>query len=299
MDLRQLATFCAVVDRGSFSGAADELGISQPAVSSQIRALEEWSGHRLFDRAGRKVAMTDAGRVLETHARRMLDLQQELARALADAGEAIAGRLELGSSTGPGEILLPRILAKFRDAHPDVAVSLVVHDTQTICERVLNDDLELGIVGAARAQRGLVFTAFLRDELVLIAPPGHALAAKRSITLTELAATPLIQQQRGGGVRAVVDDAFRAIGLRANDVNIAMELGLQQSVKAAVLDGIGVTIISSLAVTEEVADGRLVAIPIAEPGLVRDFSLVRSAGRSASRLSTAFVAFALAELANR
>lgn len=292
MDLRQLATFCAVVDRGSFSGAADDLGISQPAVSSQIRLLEEWSGQRLFDRTGRKVALTDAGRIMESHARRMLDLQRELTRALADAGEAIAGRLELGSSTGPGEILLPRILAAFRDAHPDVTVSLVVHDTQTICDRVLGDELELGIVGAARPQRGLEFTPFLRDELVLITPPGHALATKRAITLQELAATPLIQQQRGGGVRAVVDDAFRAAGFRESDRSTAMELGLQQSVKAAVLDGLGVTIISSLAVIDEVAEGRVVAIPIAEPGLVRDFSLVRSTGRTPSRLSTAFIAFA-------
>ena len=298
MDLRHLVTFCAVVDRGSFSSAAEDLGISQPAVSAQIRSLEERLGQRLLDRSGRRVTLTEAGQVLESNARRMIALEAELEREMGEVGEQIVGRLQLGSSTGPGEVLLPRLLGKFRQAHPDVTVSLVVHDTQTICDRVLDGELELGIVGAARAQRGLEYAPFLRDELVVIAPPDHPLASRTSIGLDELARLPLLMQQRGSGVRAVLEEALRAAGVRLQDLDIAMELGLQQSVKAAVLDGLGLTVISRLTVDPEVADGRLVALDIDGHELARDFSVVRAAGRTPTRLTTAFLEFSRTQLAD-
>jgi DNA-binding transcriptional LysR family regulator len=296
VDLRHLVTFCAVVDRGSFSAAADELGISQPAVSVQIRSLEERLGQRLLDRNGRSVALTEAGRVLEAHARRMIALETELEREMGEVGERIAGRLQLGSSTGPGEVLLPRLLGRFRATHPDVTVSLVVHDTQTICDRVLDGEMELGIVGAARPQRGLEYVPFLRDELVVIVPPDHSLAARATIGLDELSRLPLLMQQRGSGVRAVLEEAFRTAGIRLQDLQVAMELGLQQSVKSAVLDGLGLTVMSRLTVAPELTDGRLVALAIDGHELARDFSVVRAAGRTPTRLTTAFLDFATAEL---
>lgn len=297
MDLRHLVTFCAVVDRGSFSAAADELGISQPAVSAQIRSLEERLGQRLLDRNGRSVTLTEAGQVLEAHARRMIALEGELEREMGEVGDRIAGRLQLGSSTGPGEVLLPRLLGAFHRAHPDVSVSLVVHDTQTICDRVVDGELELGIVGAARPQRGLEYAPFLRDELIVIAPPGHALASRTSITLEELAGLPLVMQQRGSGVRAVFEESLRTLGIRLHDLNITMELGLQQSVKAGVLEGLGLTVMSRLTVEPEIADGRLVALAIEGHELARDFSVVRAAGRTPTRLTTAFLDFARSRLA--
>jgi len=175
-------------------------------------------------------------------------------------------------------------------------VSLVVHDTAGICERVLEGELELGVVGAARPVRGLVFEPFVRDELVVIVPPDHRLARRRRLELAELAGEPLIMQQRGSGVRAVLEAAIRERGMRLADLDVTMELGLQQSAKAAVLDGHGITVISRLAVEREVADGRLVAIALAGPGLTRDFSAVRAAGRTPSRLSSAFLEFARARL---
>jgi DNA-binding transcriptional LysR family regulator len=189
------------------------------------------------------------------------------------------------------------VLGAFRAAHPGVAVSLVVQDTQSICERVLEGELEVGIVGAARPHRGLEFAPFLRDELVVIALPSHPLAGRTSITLEELAAEPLLMQQTGSGVRAVLEAAFRSAGIRSQDLKIEMELGLQQSVKAAVLAGLGVTVISRLTVASEVAEGQLAAISIEGHELVRDFSTVRASGRTPTRLTTAFLEFAGAELA--
>lgn len=296
MDLRQLLTFRTVVDKGSFSQAAEELEVSQPAVSFQIRALEERLGHRLLDRSGRRVAVTEAGEVVYRYARRMIGLEAELEREMGEIGTRVAGPLVLGSSTGPGEVLLPRLLGAFHRAHPDVRVSLAVSDTQTVCERVLDDELELGVVGAARPQRGLVFEPFVRDELVAIVPPAHPFAARGSVTLEELVAEPMLIQQEGSGVRSVVEAAMREGGLKDRDLHVAMELGLQQSVKAAVLDGFGITVISSLAVEREVAEGSLVALRLEGPGLERHFFAVRHAGRTPKRVTAAFVEFARAEL---
>jgi DNA-binding transcriptional LysR family regulator len=297
MDLRHLTTFRAVVRRGSFSGAAAEVGISQPAVSAQIRVLEDRFGHRLLDRSGRQVTLTDAGRVLDGYAQQLIDLDGDLERAMGAIGEHVAGPLALGSSTGPGEVLLPRLLGAFQAQHPSVVVRLVVHDTQRICEMVLASEIELGVVGAERARSGLVFEPLLRDELVVIAPPGHALASRSSISLTELLTHPMIVQQEGSGVRSVVEVAARAAGIRSRDIPCSMELGLQQSVKAAVLDGLGITVVSRLAVERELTDGRLVAIEVEGEALVRDFVLVRHAGKTPSTVSEAFIAYARGEIA--
>lgn len=292
MDLRQLLTLRTVVDKGSFSHAAEDLGISQPAVSFQIRALEERIGHRLLDRSGRRVTLTDAGRVVDSHARRMLALEDELMRDVAGLSDHLSGPLVLGSSTGPGELLLPHLLGGFKRENPAVEVSLVVQDTQTVCDRVLDDEIELGVVGAARPHRGLVFEPFVRDELVVICPPGDALATRRRISLADLASQPLILQQRGSGVRAVLEAAFRAAGIRMRDLDVTLELGLQQSVRAAVLDGLGITVISRLAVARDLDEGRLVAVEVEGAVLARDFSLVRHAGRTPSRVSEGFVEYA-------
>jgi DNA-binding transcriptional LysR family regulator len=296
VDLRHLVTFRTVVDKGSFSQAAEELEVSQPAVSFQIRSLEERLGQRLLDRTGRRVSVTEAGEVVYRYARRMIGLEAELEREMGEIGTRVAGRLVLGSSTGPGEVLLPRLLGAFQRAHPEVRVSLVVSDTQTVCERVLDDELELGVVGAARPQRGLVFEPFVRDELVAIVPPGHRLATRSSVTLEELAAETMLLQQEGSGVRSVVEAAMREGGMRDRDLKVAMELGLQQSVKAAVLDGLGITVISRLAVEREVADGSLAALRLDGPGLERHFFAVRHSGRTPKRVTTAFMEFARSEL---
>ena len=298
MDLRHLVTLRTVVEKGSFSQAAEELEISQPAVSFQIRALEQKLGHRLLDRSGRRVSLTEPGEVVYNYARRMIGLEAEMEREVGEVGTRIAGRLVLGSTAGPAELLLPRLLGAFHRAYPEVRVSRVVTDTQSVCDRVLDDELEIGVVGAGRTQRGLEFESFVRDELVLIVPPGHHLAERGAMTLVELSGEPMLMQQEGSGVRAALEAGMRETGLRDRDLTIEMELGLQQSVKAAVLDGFGITVISRLAVERELAEGTLVAVRITDPDLARDFSLVRHAGRTPRRVVAAFLDFAHAHMAD-
>ena len=173
MDTRQLAAFCEVVERKSFSQAAERLGVTQPAVSLQVRSLEERLGARLIDRSGRRVEPTDAGRRLYRSAQRMLQLERQLIDDLGrDRAGELQGALAIGASTGPGAHLVPLLLCEFHERHEGVDVRLSVSDTQNVIEMVADRELELGVVGALRRHRSLEFEPLARDEIVLAVPPG-------------------------------------------------------------------------------------------------------------------------------
>jgi len=296
MDTRQLAAYCAVVELKSFSQAAVRLGVTQPAVSLQVRALERRVGRQLLDRSGRRVEPTEAGLRLYRGAQRMLSLEEHVLEELAADGDGqLRGTIEIGASTGPGGRIVPLLLAEFQQANPVVAVSLSIFDTHTVVELVARRELELGVVGAARRHRSVLFEPFFRDEVILACPPGHPFAG-RTITLEELQGEPLIVMQDGAGVRQVIEDELRAAGARLRDFNFRLELGLQESVRSAVQAGYGVTFISHSAVKADLAAGTLAAARVEGLEPVREISLVRAAGRSTTRAAGAFVEFARARL---
>ena len=291
MDTRQLAAFCAVVERKSFSQAAERLGVTQPAVSLQVRSLEKRLGRKLLDRSGRRVEPTEAGMALYRGAQRMLALEGQLIDEL-DAGEGgeLRGTLEVGASTGPGSTVVPVLLCEFQRENPGVAVSLSISDTQSVVDRVAARELELGVVGAARRHRGVVFEPFFRDEVVLACPPGHRFAGK-TVTLAQLREEPLIVMQEGAGVRQVIEDELRRVGTRLRDLEPRLELGLQESVKSAVAAGYGVTFISRTGIEADLAAGTLETARVKGLDPAREISLVRSAGRSPTRAAEAFIGF--------
>jgi DNA-binding transcriptional LysR family regulator len=292
MDTRQLAAFCAVVERKSFSQAAEQLGVTQPAVSLQIRSLEKRLGRQLVDRSGRRVEPTEAGRRLYRNAHRMLALEEQLLGELGgDEDGALSGRLEIGASTGPGGIVLPVLLCEFQRRHPDVRVALAVSDTQRVVDQVARRELELGVVGAARRHRAVVFEPFFRDEVVLACPPGHHFAG-RTVTLDELREEPLIVMQEGAGVRQVIEDELRGVGMRLRDLDVRLELGLQESVRSAVAAGYGVTFISRSAIEADLSAGTIAESSVESLEPAREISLVRASGRAQTRVAQAFVAFA-------
>jgi DNA-binding transcriptional LysR family regulator len=296
MDTRQLAAFCAVVDRKSFSLAAEQLGVTQPAVSLQIRSLEKRLGQRLLDRSGRRVEPTEAGQRLYRSAQRLLAIEEQLLEEVAGEGDGeLKGRLEIGCSTGPGATVLPLLLCQFQEANPGVAISLSVNDTQHVIDLVANRELELGVVGAATRHRGVSFEPFFRDEVVLAVPPDHRFAGK-TIGLEALRAETLILMQEGAGVRQMIEEELRRAGLRVRDLEVRLELGLQESVKAAVAAGHGVTFISRSSIEPELAAGSLAAARVKGLDPTREISLVRPTGRTPSRVADAFVAFAREKL---
>jgi len=296
MDTRQLAAFCAVVERKSFSQAAERLGVTQPAVSLQIRSLEQRLGRQLLDRSGRRVEPTEAGRRLYASAQRVLAAEEHLLEDLdADDEGAITGTLELGASTGPGGTVVPLLLCEFQEQQPEVRVRLTVSDTQTVVDRVAERELELGIVGAGRRHRGVAFEPFFRDEVVLACPPDHRFAGK-TVSLDDLKGERLIVMQEGAGVRQVIEDELRKAGMRLRDLDVGLELGLQESVRSAVLAGHGIAFISRLAIEADLAAGGIATARVRGLDPVREIFLARATGRSETRAARAFVAFAQGRL---
>jgi len=292
MDTRQLAAFCAVVERRSFSQAAERLGVTQPAVSLQVRALEKRLGTQLLDRSGRRVEPTEAGMRLYRGAQRLLALEEQVVAEVGlESAEELTGSFEIGASTGPGGIVVAQLLCEFAEHHPDLRVTLWVFDTQTIVERVAARELELGIVGAARRHRGVSFEPFFRDPVVLVCPPGHRFAGK-TVRLEELREAKLIVMQEGAGVRQLLEDELRRDGRRLRDLGVQLELGLQESVLSAVRAGHGVTFISRRSVEADLAAGTLAEARVADLELERDVFLVRASGRVETRAARAFLDFA-------
>jgi DNA-binding transcriptional LysR family regulator len=296
MDTRQLQAFCEVVERKSFSQAAERLGVTQPAVSLQIRSLEQRLGRQLLDRSGRRVEPTEAGRRLYASAQRVLASEEHLLEELdADDEGAITGTLELGASTGPGGTVVPLLLCEFQEQHPDMGVRLTVSDTQTVVDRVAERELELGIVGAGRRHRGVAFEPFFSDEVVLACPADHRFAGK-TVSLDDLKGEKLIVMQDGAGVRQVIEDELRKAGIRLRDLDVRLELGLQESVRSAVLAGHGIAFISRLAIEADLAAGRIATARVRGLDPVREIFLARATGRSETRAARAFVAFAQGRL---
>jgi len=291
MDTRQLAAFCAVVEKSSFSQAAEKLGVTQPAVSLQVRALEERLGQTLLDRSGRRVEPTEAGLRLYRSAQRMLALEEQLYDEVADESGGLQGTLAIGASTGPGAHLVPLLLCEFQRAHPELHVALSIWDTQTVSEKVAQRELELGVVGALRRNRSLEFEPLVRDEIVLAVPPGHR-AAGGTVSVDELREETVIAMQEGAGVRQVVDEELRRAGLRVRELEPRLELGLQESVKSAVAAGFGVTFISRTAIEGELAAGTLAMARVESLDPARQIYLVRAKGRPPTRAAAAFLEFA-------
>lgn len=297
MDTRQLAAFCEVVERKSFSHAAERLGVTQPAVSLQVRSLEKRLGTRLLDRSGRRVEPTEAGQRLYRLAQRMLTLEDQLLEEVssADAVGVLRGELALGASTGPGGTVVPVLLGEFQREHPELSVALSISDTNRVIEQVAERELELGIVGASPRHRGVVFEPFFRDEVILVVPPGHRFAGEE-ISLADLRGEPLILMQEGAGVRQVIEHELRNGPVRLRDLDVHLELGLQESVKSAVAAGFGVTFISRSGVEAELAAGTIASARVKGLEPAREISLVRPAGRSPTRAAEAFIEFARAKL---
>jgi DNA-binding transcriptional LysR family regulator len=291
MDTRQLQAFCAVVEKKSFSQAAEKLGVTQPAVSLQVRALEQRVGQTLLDRSGRRVEPTEAGKRLYRSAQRMLALEQQLFEEVSEDDAGLHGTLSIGASTGPGAHLVPLLLCEFQRAHPDLHVALSIWDTQTVIDRVAERELELGVVGALRRHRSLEFEPLVRDEIVLAVPPGHR-AAGGTLSVEELQEETLIVMQEGAGVRQVVEEELRRAGLRLRGVEPKLELGLQESIKSAVGAGYGVSFISRTAIEGELTAGTLAAARVEGVEPARQIYVVRARGRAATRAADEFLSFA-------
>jgi DNA-binding transcriptional LysR family regulator len=291
MDLRQLEIFAKVAELGSFSRAAEALHLTQPTVSEHIRTLEDELGVRLLDRLGRGTGTTRAGQLLLSYATRMLALSREARQALEGFQGRMRGELVVGASTIPGEYILPVLLGRFREKFPEVSTTLVIGDSQTVVDWVGQGRVEVGVVGARLPRRGLEFRELMPDEEVVAVPAGHPWQGRAEISLDELAGAPLLIRERGSGTRAALEKALERVGMDLGALRIVGEIGSSQAIKQAVKAGMGITIISRLAVEEDCRQGLIAFLRVRDLAVTRAFHLLIHKERSRSPVAEAFRLF--------
>lgn len=290
VSLRQLQVFRAVARHRSFSRAAEELVISQPAVSAQIKALEQILSVPLFQRTGRGVELTEAGRQLLPYAERMLDLLNEALSAVRELRCAQRGQVRVAASTTAGIYVVPKALGAFHRAYPGVELSLDVLNRFAVHQRLLAGDADLAIMGLIEDPQDLEIAQFLPNELVVIASPRHPLARRHQIPLEEIAREPFLVREIGSGTRADTERIFAEAGF---PIRVAMELRSNGAIKQAVAADLGVAVMPRDAIELELETGRLVILDVQGFPVRRWWSLVRRAGRPVSAAADALWHFLL------
>ncbi len=270
---RRLQVFHTVARLLSFTKAADALHMTQPAVTFQVRQLEEYFNTRLFDRTHNRISLTEAGQRVYEYADRIFSMYAEMENAVRDLTGEVTGVLLLGASTTIAEYLLPSLLGEFKSRYPDVSIRLTVSNTDGIVSMVENNTIDLGVVEAPVNNKNLVVETCKVDRMVLIVPPAHELAKRESVPISELVNYPYICREEGSGTREVMLEHMNRAGACPSDLNIVMELGSPEAVKGAVEAGMGVSILSRATIGKELELGTLVAVELEEP-IERPFSFV-------------------------
>lgn len=290
MTLAQLRTFSTVARLNSFSRAAEKLHLTQPAVSAQVLALEESLKTKLFDRVGKKISLSDSGRIVLRAAEEILDRVAALDRDLMDLRGLRAGHLAIGASQVVGSYLLPELLAQFRAGMPGIELVVRVETARRIVEMLIGGAIDVGLIGegAPIADERVAVKPILTDEMILVVPSNHIFAQMKSVTPASLTQMPFVLPRRDSASAESLMEQLAAEGLQPQTV---MELGNIGAVKRAVEAGLGIAIVSRLAVVRELEDGRLRSVRIKGMKLERQISLCWHHGRPFSRATEAFITF--------
>ncbi|MDD5298736.1 MAG: LysR family transcriptional regulator [Rhodocyclaceae bacterium] len=292
---RRLQVFHTVAKQLSFTKAADVLFMTQPAVTFQIKQLEEHFNTRLFDRGHGKITLTPAGEVVLGYAERILSLSAEMDVRVAEMTGQVGGALLIGASTTIAEFFLPPILGAFKALYPKVSPRLVVGNSETIETRVQEHSLDIGLIESASHQPNLQTETCCDDELQVICAPSSPLACHESLTPDQLVGHDYVSREQGSGTREFAETYLRKNGVSMDSLNMVMELGSPEAIKGVVGSGLGFSVMSKASVVLEQELGALVAIPF-QPRLIRTLSLVYPREKFRSRLVNTFVGFALDRL---
>ncbi len=273
MSDRRLQVFYAVAKHLSFTKAAAALHMTQPAVTFQVRQLEEQFNTRLFDRTHNRISLTEAGERVYHHAKQIFELYSRMEGEVRALTGDVSGVVILGASTTIAEYQLPSLLGTFNRKFPDVVIRLRVSNTDGIVAMVEDNEIDLGIVEAPVANKSLVVEVCRVDKMVAVLPPDHALAGRASLPAADVLKHPFIAREEGSGTREVTFEYLREAGLEPGDLAIVMELGSPESIKGAIEAGMGISILSRSTIGKELALGTLTCVEL-DPPLERPFSFV-------------------------
>ena len=292
---RRLQVFHTVAQLLSFTKAAQALHMTQPAVTFQIRQLEEHFDTRLFDRTHNRISLTPAGEEVFKHSGRIFDLYVEMERDVRKLTGDVSGALMLGDSTTVADYLLPGMLGTFKRAFRDVNISLRVANTDQVVAMVEENAIDLGVVEGPVNNKNLVVEVCHVDRLVVVVPPNHELADRPSVAIGEVLAFPFVLREEGSGTRNVIMEYLRDCGAPADALQVVMELGSPESIKGAVESGLGLSILSTITLAKELRTGALVAVPL-EPSLERSFSFVHQRQKFRAHATEELLEFARGHL---
>ena len=288
---RRLQVFHAVAKHLSFTKAAEALFMTQPAVTFQIRQLEEHFDTRLFDRAHGRIALTAAGQVALEYAEKILGMSAELDTRLKEMSGQVAGPLLIGASTTIAEFMLPQVLGEFKSRYPGVVPRLFVANSEAVQARIAERTLDLGFIEGESHLPSLVTDTCSEDELQVVCAPSHPLAKAGTVAPKALTEHAYISREPGSGTREVIDHYLQKAGVPPDALQVVMELGSPEALKGLAATGLGFAIMSRATVAKETQLGQLVRIPLA-PRLTRRLSVVYPKERFHSRLVNSFVQFA-------
>jgi LysR family transcriptional regulator, low CO2-responsive transcriptional regulator len=289
MDFDQLETFLEVARLSSFSRAAERRFRTQPAISSQIRALEEEVGARLFDRSGGKVALTAAGKVFQKYAEQTLEARKTMMATVAEAERVPRGEIVVGANEGTCLHILPEVFAEFKKLYPNVGVQISRLERAKILESIIDNSVDFGVVSTPVDDKRLTVVNIHRDELVIIVPPRHPLSRMKRAAVADAARFPVLLP-KVGRTRDALDDLFHDRGLKPK---ISMELDSSELLKRFVAADVGVGFIARSNVMEDVKAGVLAAVTLSDASLRRDLALVFRKDKALSRAALAFIEVAV------
>ncbi len=275
MEDHKLKVFCTVAETKSFSKTSEIIHLTQPAVSLQIQALEETYETKLFDRTGNTISLTPSGEVLYNYAKDILALYAEAEKEIGKITGLIRGSIMIGASTTIGNYVLPSVIVDFKKAHPKIKVSVVIGNTKRIEDLVNGGAIDFGVVEGSTTKQRIVAEPIIDDELIIIIPPYHPWAKRRLVSILELSKEPFILREEGSGTRIHIERFLTSHGVNLSDLKVVMSLGGIESIKLAVENGIGISIISKWAARKELKYGTLRSVGLKEEPMERSFMLIQ------------------------
>jgi LysR family transcriptional regulator, low CO2-responsive transcriptional regulator len=290
LNLHQLATFQVVAKHCSFVRAAEELHFSQPAVSAQIRHLEKSLGLKLFDQIGRKTHLTQAGEELYLYSQKIFSVIDETLEIMESLRSPYYGRLSVGADTTVGSYVIPGLLGKFHQIYPQVEISLQVLNRLTLIDALMNNRVEMAVMGAVPDDMPVEIEPLAYNSLVLVAAPTHRLAGLKSVPIEELGREHFLLREPGSGTRAALESALGDAGV---PLQVSMEVGNNSAIKQGVAAGLGIALISSVALDMELETNRLVILDVEGFPIIRQWRLVHVKEKYLSATAKAFKSFLL------
>jgi DNA-binding transcriptional LysR family regulator len=289
MDCRDLEVFLAVARHLSFTRAGEDVHLSQPSVSVRIRLLQDELGVKLFEQLGKKIVLTEAGQILERHARRIISALGDARQAIQELQGLERGSLRIGASTTPGMYLVPKIIAEFKRQHPKIEIHLDIKDTRQVEDDIVKNEFDFGFVGGHLVGEEVEVIPWLTDEIVLVASPTHPLARKRNTQLKDLAKERFISREQGSATQAAADAALREVSIQLSKV---MEINNPESVKRAVESGLGVAFLSKFAIETELKAETLTVVKVKGLRVSRELKIVHHRDKHLSSAAQSLIEMA-------